>query len=197
MRTIEVVDYDPAWPVVFEQLRARVWAAVELCAISIEHIGSTSVPGLAAKPIVDITVIVATGGQVPVAIERLAALGYVHQGDLGVEGREAFESPRGLPAHNLYVCPRNSPGLENHLTVRDYLRTHAEAARSYGDLKKRLAGQFRHDIDGYVAGKTDAIIEMLRGSGFPADTLEAIERAKSEMRLIVGDGARKAAPAED
>jgi GrpB-like predicted nucleotidyltransferase (UPF0157 family) len=177
MRTIEVVDYDPAWPAVFEQLRARVWAAVEQCAISVEHIGSTSVPGLAAKTIVDITVIVETQDQVPVAIERLAALGYVHQGNLGVEGREAFQSPRGLPANNLYLCPRNSLGLENHLAVRDYLRTHADAARSYGDLKKWLAGQFRHDIDGDVAGKTDAIIDILRGSGFPADELEAIERA--------------------
>jgi GrpB-like predicted nucleotidyltransferase (UPF0157 family) len=177
MRTIEVVDYDPAWPALFEQLRARLWTAVEQCAISVEHIGSTSVPGLAAKPLVDITVIVAEEDQVPIAIERLAALGYVHQGDLGVEGREAFQSPRGLPAHNLYVCQRNSLGLENHLAVRQYLRTHADAARSYGDLKKRLAGQFRHDIDGYVAGKTDATIEILRGSGFPADKLEAIARA--------------------
>lgn len=177
MRTIEVVDYDPAWPALFEQLRARVWAAVEPCAISVEHIGSTSVPGLAAKPIVDITVVVAAQGDVRMAIERLAAVGYVHQGNLGVEGREAFQSPRGLPAHNLYVCPRNSLGLENHLAVRDYLRTHAHAARSYGDLKKRLAGQFRHDIDGYVTGKTDAILEILRDSGFPADKLETIERA--------------------
>ena len=177
MRTIEVVDYDPAWPALFEQLRARVWAAVEPCAISVEHIGSTSVPGLAAKPIVDITVIVAAQADVRMAIERLAAVGYVHQGNLGVEGREAFQSPRGLPAHNLYVCPRNSLGLENHLAVRDYLRTHAYAARSYGDLKKRLAGQFRHDIDGYVTGKTDAILEILRDSGFPADKLETIERA--------------------
>jgi GrpB-like predicted nucleotidyltransferase (UPF0157 family) len=176
-RTIEVVDYDPVWPALFEQLRARVWKAVEPCAVSVEHIGSTSVPGLAAKPIVDITVIVAAQGDVRVAIERVAAVGYVHQGNLGVEGREAFQSPRGLPAHNLYVCPRNSLGLENHLAVRDYLRTHAHAARSYGDLKKRLAGQFRHDIDGYVAGKTDAILEILRDSGFPADKLETIERA--------------------
>ena len=176
-RTIEVVDYDPAWPAVFEQLRARVWPALEQCAISVEHIGSTSVPGLAAKPIVDISVIVAAEDDVPVAIERLAALGYVHQGDLGVEGREAFESPRGLPAHNLYVCPCNSLALENHLAVRHYLRTHADAARAYGDLKKRLAGEFRHDIDGYVSGKTDAILEILRDSGFPADTLEAIAGA--------------------
>jgi GrpB-like predicted nucleotidyltransferase (UPF0157 family) len=170
MRTIEVVDCDQAWPALFEQLRVGGSRAVRDREHIWKHIGARH-----AKPIVDITVV--CGGDVRMAIERLAAVGYVHQGNLGVEGREAFQSPRGLPAHNLYVCPRNSLGLENHLAVRDYLRTHAHAARSYGDLKKRLAGQFRHDIDGYVAGKTDAILEILRDSGFPADKLETIERA--------------------
>ena len=94
-----------------------------------------------------------------------------------LKGEKPSRVRGGLPAHNLYVCPRNSLGLENHLAVRDYLRTHADAARSYGDLKKRLAGQFRHDIDGYVAGKTDAILEILRDSGFPVGKLHAIERA--------------------
>jgi len=147
VRTIEVVDYDPAWPGLFEQLRSRVWPAVQDCAIAVEHVGSTSVPGLAAKPVIDITVIVVSDTDVPLAIERLATVGYVHQGDLGVEGREAFASPPMLPAHHLYLCPRQSLALMNHLTLRNYLRTHAEAAREYGDLKKRLASQFRHDID--------------------------------------------------
>jgi GrpB-like predicted nucleotidyltransferase (UPF0157 family) len=135
-----------------------------------------------AKPIVDITVIVAAEGDIPIAIERLAAVGYVHQGNLGIEGREAFESPRGLPAHNLYVCASSSLGLMNHLAVRNYLRTHPDAAQSYGDLKRRLAAQFQHDIDRYVGGKTDAILNILRDSGFPPDKLEAIEHAnrKSE-----------------
>jgi GrpB-like predicted nucleotidyltransferase (UPF0157 family) len=113
------------------------------------------------------------------AIERLATVGYAHQGNLGVEGREAFDSPRTLPAHHLYLCPRQSLGLMNHLAVRDYLRIHTEAARTYGDLKKRLASQFRHDIDRYVCGKTDLILGILRDAGFPQERLEAIARANS------------------
>src|SRR5688572_23931561 len=131
MRTIVVVDYDPAWPEIFEQLRAYVWSAVHDVALAVEHVGSTSVPGLAAKPIIDMSVIVASEHKVPVTIARLATLGYVHLGTLGVEGREAFRRPEGLPAHklpahNLYVCPQGSLGLQNHLAVRDHLRTHPE-----------------------------------------------------------------------
>jgi GrpB-like predicted nucleotidyltransferase (UPF0157 family) len=176
MRRIIVVEYDPAWPATFNDLRARVWSVVGDLALAIEHMGSTSVPGLAAKPIIDMTVVVPSADDVPQAIERLATLGYVHRGNLGIEGREAFGNPMELPAHHLYVCPTGSLGLLNPLAVRNYLRTHLEAARAYGDLKKSLAAQFPHDIDSYVSGKTDFILSILREVGFASDQLEAIER---------------------
>src|SRR5689334_4395940 len=119
VRKIVVVDYDPAWPAVFEKLRARTWSVVGDFALGIEHIGSTSVPGLAAKPIIDMCVVVPSAEQVSLSIERLATLGYVHRGDLGVEGREAFWSPQQLPAHHLYVCPKGNLGLMNPLALRD------------------------------------------------------------------------------
>ncbi|HEX7137113.1 MAG TPA: GrpB family protein [Vicinamibacterales bacterium] len=176
MKTIVVVEYDSNWPTIFEQLRMRIWPAVPDCASSIEHVGSTSVPGLAAKPIIDVTVVVPTGADVAGGISRLAALGYVHQGNLGVEGREAFRAPGSTPRHHLYLCPSDSLALRNHLVVREYLRTHPEVAKQYGDLKRRLAEQFPADIDGYVAGKTDLIIRMLAAAGFRSDELESIQR---------------------
>jgi GrpB-like predicted nucleotidyltransferase (UPF0157 family) len=177
MRTIVVVDYDPSWPRGFERVRSKVWPVVSDVALAIEHVGSTSVPGLAAKPSIDISVVVRADVDVPVAIERLARLGYVHRGNLGVEGREAFDSPAGPPAHHLYLCPRNSPGLANHLAVRDFLRAHPDTAKEYGELKKRLAKRFPHDIDSYIDGKTDLLLRILRAAGFPLARLDAIERA--------------------
>ena len=176
MRRIVVVDYDPAWPATFEDLRARVWTVVGDCARTIEHIGSTSVPGLAAKPIIDMSVVVPSAVDVPRAVARLATLGYVHRGNLGIEGREAFGNPAELPAHHLYVCPVGSLGLLNPLAVRDYLRGHPAVARAYGELKKALAVKFPADIDSYVDGKTDLILCILREMGFSSDQLEAIER---------------------
>ena len=174
MRNIVVVDYDPAWPALFEELRARVWAVVDDFALSIEHIGSTSIPGLAGKPIIDMSIIVQSTEHVPLAIERLATLGYVHRGNLGVEGREAFQGPQGSPAHHLYVCPDGSLGLFNPLALRDYLRLHPSVARAYGSLKKTLASEFRDDIDGYLDGKTDFILSILRDVGFSRDQLDTI-----------------------
>jgi GrpB-like predicted nucleotidyltransferase (UPF0157 family) len=175
MRTIHVVDYDLNWPAAFEQVRSKVWPAVKDIALSVEHVGSTSVPGLAAKPVIDIDVIVNAGSDVPEAIQRLASVGYAHRGNLGVEGREAFDSPGDLPKHHLYLCQRNSIALANHLSIRDYLRTHPDAAMEYGELKKKLAKEFPHDIDSYIDGKTDLLLRILRASGFPSERLDAIE----------------------
>jgi len=180
MRTVTVVDYDPAWPAGFETLRDGVWPVVADIAVAIEHVGSTSVPGLAAKPVIDLDVVVRSREDVPTAVARLATLGYAHLGDLGVDGREAFAPPPGTADHNLYVCPPDSPGLANHLALRDHLRRHPERAAAYGALKRRLAQAFTHDIDGYVAGKTAFIVGVLREAGFPEDALARIERANLE-----------------
>jgi len=174
--SVVVVDYQEAWPARFEMLRARVWPAVAGLALGIEHVGSTSVPGLAAKPIIDMSVVVPDRSAVAPVIERLATIGYVHRGNLGIEDREAFDHPSELPRHNLYVCPRGTIGIVNQLAVRDYLRLHADAARRYGELKKQLAARFPNDIDSYVFGKTDFVLEVLRQSGLTAEQLADIER---------------------
>jgi GrpB-like predicted nucleotidyltransferase (UPF0157 family) len=172
--TIVVVDYDPSWPAHFEELRSRISSAVGSIAVSVEHVGSTSVPGLAAKPIIDIDVVVASRADASLAIERLAPLGYASQGNLGVEDREALASPSGLPAHHLYICIRGSIALENHLTLRDYLRARPDAAAKYGVLKRRLAEKFPTDLSKYIEGKRDFLLGMLREAGFPDDVLTSV-----------------------
>jgi GrpB-like predicted nucleotidyltransferase (UPF0157 family) len=177
MATITVVDYDPTWPTAFEAVRARVWPVISGIAIAVEHVGSTSVPGLPAKPIIDISVVVTTGAAVAAAIERLSTLAYRHLGNLGIEGREAFASPNALPRHHLYVCPRDSLALKNHLMLREYLRANAEAAAEYGAVKRQLAERFAEDIDGYTTGKTATILGVLRKAGLSQTEIETIERS--------------------
>lgn len=178
MRTIVVSEYDPRWPFFFEQIRATVWPAVQDVATAIEHVGSTSVLGLAAKPIIDIDIVIPPQQNIGQLITRLQPLGYTHLGTLGIAGRDAFRQENTLLKHNLYVCPADSIGLRNHLAVRDYLRTHPEAVQAYSDLKLGLASTFTHDIDRYVDGKTDFIISILRQSSLLSpDDIAAIEQA--------------------
>lgn len=172
-----VVDYDSSWPDTFEMLRRDVLAAVGDVALSVEHVGSTAVPGLAAKPIIDMDVIVASRDKVPQAIARLRALGYVHRGNLGIKDREAFSSPERLPTHHLYVCLQGSAALENHLLLRDFLRCNPTAVGEYGHLKKQLASEFPSDVESYIAGKTDYILTVLRRAGLPESRLQAIRDA--------------------
>lgn len=174
MSSIQVVDYDPAWPDIFEALRRHVWAVVADFALAVEHVGSTSVPGLAAKPVIDMSIVIPSSDDIPLAVERLATLGYVHLGERGIHGREAFQAPAGLPDHHLYVCPAGSLGLRNHLALRDYLCAHPEAAKQYGRLKQQLAVPFKNDIEGYVDGKTDFIVTILHEMGFSPDELDVI-----------------------
>jgi GrpB-like predicted nucleotidyltransferase (UPF0157 family) len=150
---IVIVDYSPAWPLEFERLRDRAAAAVGNLAIAIEHVGSTAVPGLAAKPVIDL-VIVVEPDDVHAAIDCLAVIGYVHQGDLGVEGREAFGVPEGERRHHLYVSPSDSEELRAQLAFRNRLRADPALATEYEALKRELAQRFRDERAGYTDAKT-------------------------------------------
>jgi GrpB-like predicted nucleotidyltransferase (UPF0157 family) len=163
-----VDDYDARWPQQFETLRTRVSAALGPLAAAIEHIGSTAVPGLAAKPIIDIDVLLRSKVDLPFATERLGTLGYEHQGDLGVAGREVFRAPAGDVSHHLYVCPPGSRAYLEHLAFRDHLRTHPEDARAYECLKRSLAERFGGGREGYTQAKTEFIETILlqaKGAG--------------------------------
>ena len=175
---IFVVDYDPGWPAAFEALRSRVARALGDVALAILHVGGTVVPGLAAKPLIDLDVVVRSREAVPAAIERLATLGYVHEGDQGIPGREAFRWPEGEARHHLYVVAAGAPPLRQHLALRDYLRSHPETAKEYGRLKQSLAQQFENDRTAYTDAKTEFVTAVLHLAEAEAgQALQATEQA--------------------
>ncbi len=157
---IEVVDYDPRWPEAFRAYASTLRSALGDLVMSVEHVGSTSVTGLAAKPIIDIDVVISSRLLLKDVIGTLAGLRYVHEGNLGLPGREAFGWPEGR-RHHLYVCSVDTPNLHNHLVFRDYLRRHPEAVAAYSDLKRRLARQHQDDRDAYSEAKTVFIESVL------------------------------------
>jgi len=124
VHVLTIQDYDPSWPQRFETLCAGIAAALGEMVSVIEHVGSTAVPGLAAKPIIDIDVVLRSATDLPQVIARLASLGYEHQGNLGIPGREAFRMPPRDWPHHLYVCPPDSQEYRRHLSFRDHLRRH-------------------------------------------------------------------------
>ena len=175
---ITIVEYDPQWPVMFAELQQVLVSALGTAAIAIEHVGSTAVPGLAAKPVLDLDVVMASPASLPATIAALARLGYRHQGDLGIRGRESFgrhgsDLPRDgtgrlWPTHHLYVCAHDSAELARHVTFRNYLRHHPEAVAAYAQLKRQLAHRFPHDREAYTQHKTEfveAILQRASGSG--------------------------------
>lgn len=169
MRTarVTVVPYDAAWPGEFEKIRAEAADALGRLALAVEHVGSTSVPGLWAKPVIDLDVVIEDEDSLPAVIERLAAIGYRHEGDLGIAGREAFryDAKPHLMTHHLYVCPRRSPELARHLALRDYLRAHPDAAAEYAAVKREGARRYPDDIDAYIEHKSAVIRAIYRACG--------------------------------
>ena len=157
-----IVPYDEAWTTDFQQIAAEIRMAIGELILGIEHVGSTSVAGMSAKPCIDLDVVIADASLLPSVIRGLEAVGYIHEGDLGIPGREAFtytDKPH-LKPHHLYVCPRDSEELHRHLTFRDYLKTHPEAVAVYSRVKETAARLYPDSIDGYMAYKSPCIEEL-------------------------------------
>lgn len=170
---IEICDYDPRWPSWFELLDARVWPVVAAVAVRIDHVGSTSVPGLAAKPIIDLDVVVQRPEDVRAAIKLLERAGYTWDGDLGVVGREALSAPAGLeePPHHLYVVVHDNRAHADHVLLRDLLRGDPAACRTYAAVKRQCAERAGVDVDLYTALKAGVVADLLtrarRDRGLP------------------------------
>jgi GrpB-like predicted nucleotidyltransferase (UPF0157 family) len=140
---VTVLPYDPSWSHEFAQIKKELEAALNgVPYVSIEHVGSTSIPHLAAKPILDIDV-VATLIQLQPVLEALQHpdLQLIYMGELGITDRHAFRAPQKLPVRNLYVCIEGSAALRNHLAVRDLLRSNEGLRREYSELKSELAAR--------------------------------------------------------
>ncbi|MCI7678102.1 MAG: GrpB family protein [Streptococcus orisratti] len=165
MRTKEVIvlPYQESWKDDFEKIAQELRTVLGELAIRIEHVGSTAVEGLAAKPIIDIDLVILSK-DFPSVVESLATIGYQHEGNLGIEGREAFtySGKEHLQSHHLYVCPENSPELKRHLAFRDYMRSHPAAVKTYGAIKLKAAQLFPKDIESYMAYKSSVIEEIYK-----------------------------------
>jgi GrpB-like predicted nucleotidyltransferase (UPF0157 family) len=163
---IVVVEYEPGWADRFESLRreyAAVMAAAGVPVVAIEHVGSTAVPGLAAKPVVDCDIVVAAA-DVAAASDALIALGFTPLGELGIPERWAFKEPGRLAGTNTYVIVDGCLSLRNHLGVRDTLRLD-DALRDEYAAVKRAAGALAVNIDEYGQAKTAVIQKILAAAG--------------------------------
>lgn len=168
-RQVIVLPYDPAWQKAFQDIQAFLNQALSDLIIEIEHVGSTSVIGLAAKPIIDIDIVI-DGYHVFDEVRReLESLGYRHEGDLGIKDREAFKYDNlpGFMKHHLYVCPKDSVELKRHLSFRDHLRKSQEDRDRYSEIKLKAAKHHPLDIDGYIEEKSpfiEAIYQKISNS---------------------------------
>ena len=164
---VVVLPYDEQWRQDFLRIKAELTNTLGQLTIGIEHVGSTSVQGLSAKPIIDIDVVIRDCTVLDEVIAALGAIGYLHEGDLGIAGREAFkyEGKDHLRKHHLYVCPEDSQELKRHLAFRDYLRTHSDAVREYSRIKEEGARVSPSDIDKYMEHKTPFIEKIYKELG--------------------------------
>jgi GrpB-like predicted nucleotidyltransferase (UPF0157 family) len=161
-KRVVVLPYDKAWKSAFEEIKKELNAQIGDLILGIEHVGSTSVEGLSAKPCIDIDVIIQDYGVFDAVVQRLETIGYIHEGDLGIKDREAFHysGSTPLPAHHLYVCPQYSQELHRHITFRNFLRENPDAVKKYGDVKTKAAELFFDDIDKYIEYKTPCIKKL-------------------------------------
>lgn len=162
-KTVELRSHTEEWHELFAQEKARLQAAVSEFVESIEHIGSTSVCGISAKPILDIAVSVSDKVNGEKCIAPLENLGYGYRGEYGIAGR--FYFIKGTPrTHHLHILAADGKEWRSHLFFRDYLRQNSEAAAEYDKLKKDLAEKHRADRDAYLAGKAEFIEKILEKS---------------------------------
>lgn len=166
-KQVIVEKYDPAWAQDFRQIEQELKEALGDLALRIEHVGSTSVKGLSAKPIIDIDIVIPDYSRFDAVVAALEKIGYIHEGDLGIPGREAFKysGKEHLRRHHLYVCTETSEELKRHLAFRDYLRSHPEAVREYSRVKEEGAALYPEDIDKYIEYKSPCIEKIYRELG--------------------------------
>ena len=164
---VVVQPYNKEWKNDFEAIRRELDTALGDLAMRIEHVGSTSVEGLSAKPVIDIDVVIRDRSVLPDVVIALQKAGYNHEGDLGIPGREAFkyEDKEHLRKHHLYVCVQDAHELNRHIAFRDYLRSHPEAVAEYSRIKEEGARLYPFDMDKYIEHKSPFIDKAYKEIG--------------------------------
>ena len=166
-KRVVVVPYAEAWKTAFEKIKNEREAEIGDFVLGIEHVGSTSVEGMSAKPCIDMDVIIKDYSVFDEIVGRLGAIGYIHEGDLGIRNREAFKytNKPHLMKHHLYVCPQDSEELHRHIIFRDFLRQNIEAVKEYSSVKEKAAELYPNDINQYIAYKSPCSEELYRKCG--------------------------------
>ena len=159
---VVVLPYDKAWKSDFEEIKKEITDVLGDLLTGIEHIGSTSVEGMAAKPCIDIDAVIRDYSVFDSVVNRLKTIGYIHEGNLGINEREAFKysGKTHLRTHHLYVCPEYSTELHRHITFRNFLRNNPAAAAKYSSVKLKAAQLFPENIDKYIEYKSSCIAEL-------------------------------------
>lgn len=158
LEPVRIAEYERAWPALFERARALIAGALGDLVVAIEHVGSTAVPGLGAKPVIDIMAGLRSLAHHEPCVPPLQALGYTYKGELDIPGRHYFRKPaRGPRTYQIHMVEQGGDFWRRHLLFRDYLRGHSDEARAYYELKLRLAAEFRMDREGYTEAKSEFI----------------------------------------
>ena len=157
-----VLPYNVQWKDDFEKIKSEIINAIGDLIIDVEHVGSTSVEGMSAKPCIDIDVIIKDYSAFDIIVSRLEMIGYIYEGNLGIKDREAFKyfNKPHFRTHHLYVCPQKSEELYRHITFRDFLRSNVDAVKKYSYVKETAARLFPHDIEKYMEYKSPCIEEL-------------------------------------
>jgi GrpB-like predicted nucleotidyltransferase (UPF0157 family)/uncharacterized protein YciI len=155
---IELVPYTDQWEACFKEEAEALSSVLKKILVTIHHIGSTAIPGVVAKPIVDMITVVSDIQEVDPLTPALEALGYEAKGEYGMPGRRFFiKKQGGKRTFNVHIFEKDHPAIERHLRFRDYLRPHPEERDAYSHLKKELVSQSQDDIEQYCWGKEDFI----------------------------------------
>lgn len=160
MRRVVVKPYQEEWQYQFQQEAQTLHNLFGSLVVDIHHIGSTAVPGLAAKPVIDLLPVVTNLEQVDAFIARMEALGYEPRGENGLPGRRYFQKGGDNRTHHVHVFEVGNPEIERHLVFRDYLREHLEEALRYGELKLELSRTYSTDVASYIEGKHDLVQQL-------------------------------------
>jgi GrpB-like predicted nucleotidyltransferase (UPF0157 family)/GNAT superfamily N-acetyltransferase len=189
---LRVEAYDPTWPDTFEGIRTGLEPILDGTGASIDHVGSTAIPGMPAKPILDIDFVVPTPADIATVIGRLENRGYRPKGDRGIVGREMLEPPADLPFHHAYVVVRGSPAHLDHTIFRDYLIEHGATATEYAELKRVLGPLLRFDRQMYTDAKIDFVAGVLErarhDAGIPAADVQIFDGVSYRWRAPIEPG---------
>jgi GrpB-like predicted nucleotidyltransferase (UPF0157 family) len=164
MKKVEVVPHNPRWRNAFEAEAKHIGAALGENVVAIHHIGSTAIPDIYAKPVIDLLVEVGNITEVDERSSAMEALGYEAMGEFGIPGRRYFrkDNQEGIRTYQIHVFEAGSAQIDRHLAFRDYMIAHPEDARKYSELKRKLAKEHSQSIDGYMDGKDSFIKEIDR-----------------------------------